>query len=175
MLYKGDELKPGTLLPKFTVIDLVIGAGPMRDITVPNVIGFTVKEAKEIIKANNFEVGLVDFEDSDKDENDIVYYQDPALGSLRDQGMQIDIWASKKTPAEMLEKVKELDKIYKLPEEEDIPSELNTEKDRKANTPISYPKPKPKQEKVNTEEPIKEKTSTEIKEETPKSKNVIVE
>ena len=31
------------------------------------------------------------------DDSDIIYYQDPASGSVRDQGMQIDLWASKNT------------------------------------------------------------------------------
>jgi hypothetical protein len=46
-------------------------------------------------------VGLVDHEDGSKDESDIIYYQDPAAGDVRDQGMQIDLWASKKTLAEL--------------------------------------------------------------------------
>jgi serine/threonine-protein kinase len=48
-----------------------------------------------VIAQNLFEVGLVDHQDGGKDNNDIVYYQDPAMGSVRDQGMQIDLWASK--------------------------------------------------------------------------------
>ena len=99
MFYKGAELKPGTLLPRFATVDLLIGSGPLRDITIPNVVGLTVKEAMEVIKSNKFDVGLVAYEDTEKDVNDIVYYQDPETGSLRDQGMQIDIWASKKTPS----------------------------------------------------------------------------
>ena len=136
MIYKGQELKPGTLLPKFSVIDLIIGSGPLRDIAVPNVVGLTVKEAREVIMANNFEFGIAEYESGVKDENDIVYYQDPAVGSLRDQGMQIDVWASKKTPAEMVDKARELDKIYGLPKDE--PSEPARET-RQANTPMEYP------------------------------------
>jgi serine/threonine-protein kinase len=56
----------------------------------------TVAQAKVVIAQNLFEVGLVDHQDGGKDNNDIVYYQDPAMGSVRDQGMQIDLWASKK-------------------------------------------------------------------------------
>src|SRR5690606_13722204 len=105
MLYNGTSLKPGSLLPRFSTIDIVIGAGPKRNITVPNLIGLTVQEAKAIIKQNLFEVGLVESEDGKQDESDIVYYQDPAPYDVRDQGMQIDIWASKKTPAEMGAKI----------------------------------------------------------------------
>ena len=190
MIYKGQELKPGTLLPKFSVIDLIIGSGPLRDIAVPNVVGLTVKEAREVIMANNFEFGIAEYESGVKDENDIVYYQDPAVGSLRDQGMQIDVWASKKTPAEMVDKARELDKIYGLPKDE--PSEPARET-RQANTPMEYPsstkqnikvesspakpaetkKPEEKKDTKKTEEKPKENTTKPA--EKPKPKKVVVE
>lgn len=68
MLINGNEIKPATLLPKFSTIDLVIGSGPLRNIQVPNLVGFSVKEAKEIIQRNHFEIGIVNFSD-EKDEN----------------------------------------------------------------------------------------------------------
>ena len=112
MLFEGREVRPGTLLPKFSVVDLVIGSGPMRNIAVPNLVGLSVREAREIIKKYYFEIGLIEFAEGE-DEEAIVYYQDPDRGAFRDQGMQIDIWASRKTPAEMMNKIKELDKIYR--------------------------------------------------------------
>ncbi len=127
MLYNGTTLKPGALLPRFSTIDVVIGAGPRRDITVPNVVGLTVQEAKAIIRQNLFEIGLVEFEDGAGEESDIVYYQDPAGQDLRDQGMQIDLWASKKTPAQMGAKISQLDAMYRIridtsvPAYEDVP------------------------------------------------------
>ena len=114
MLYNGSTLKPGALLPRFSTIDLVIGAGPKRNITVPNLVGLTVQEAKAIIAQNLFEVGLVEHEDGGSDESDIVYYQDPEAFDVRDQGMQVDIWASKKTPAEMGAKISQLNSIYRI-------------------------------------------------------------
>ena len=112
MLFEGREVRPGTLLPKFSVVDLVIGSGPIRNIAVPNLVGLSVREAREIIRKHRFEIGLIKFDDGE-DEEAIVYYQDPDRGAARDQGMQIDIWASRKTPAEMMHKIKELDKIYR--------------------------------------------------------------
>lgn len=114
MMYNGATLKPGSLLPRFTTIDLVIGAGPKRNIAVPNLVGLTVQEAKAIIAQNLFEFGLVEHEDGGTDESDIVYYQDPAPYDVRDQGMQIDIWSSKKTPAEMGGKIDQLNSIYRI-------------------------------------------------------------
>lgn len=114
MQMNGATLKPGALVPRFSVIDLVIGTGPKRNVTVPNLVGLTVQEAKAVIANNLFEVGLVEHEDGGKDDADIVYYQDPESGSLRDQGMQIDIWASKKTPGQMGAKIAQLNSIYRV-------------------------------------------------------------
>lgn len=114
ILFKGNSIKPGTKIPRFSVIDVVVGSGPMRNISIPNVVGLTVKEAKAVIARKLFEVGIVEHEDGGNDDSDIVYYQDPASGDSRDQGMQIDLWASKKTPAELRGKIEILDSRYRL-------------------------------------------------------------
>ena len=114
MMLNGKELKPGTQLPRFTSIDVVIGTGPRRNIPVPNLVGLTVAQAKAIIAQNLFELGIVEYEDGKGNESDIVYYQDPATNDLRDQGMQIDLWASKKTPAELSGKISMLNGMYRM-------------------------------------------------------------
>lgn len=149
MEMNGTPIKPGTLLPKFAVVDLIIGTGPMRNIAVPNVVGLTVREAREVIKKAHFELGVINYVDT-KDEEAIVYYQDPDRGALRDQGMQIDIWASSKTPAEMQSEIRELDKIYRMYEVEEEMKEENF------NLPI-FEEPKPKREPKKVE-PLKENT-----------------
>ena len=114
IMYKGNEVKPKTKIPRFSVVDVVIGSGPMRNISIPNVVGLTVKEARAVIARSMFEVGLVDHEDGSKDESDVIYYQDPAAGDVRDQGMQIDLWASKKTLAELSAKIEQLNSTYRM-------------------------------------------------------------
>ena len=116
MMYNGNVVKPGTKVPMFSTLDLVIGSGPMRNVIIPNLVGRTVAEAKAIIAQNYFEVGLVEYEDGKNNDSDIVYYQDPESGSARDQGMQVDLWASKKTPAEMQAKIKVLNATYRTPD-----------------------------------------------------------
>ena len=59
MMYNGNTVKPGTKVPMFSTLDLVIGSGPMRNVIIPNLVGRTVAEAKAIIAQNYFEVGLV--------------------------------------------------------------------------------------------------------------------
>lgn len=110
----GREVKPGALIPRFSVVDVVIGTGPKRDMPVPNFVGLTVQEAEILIKENLFEVGVIDYEDGKMDKTDIIYYQDPEVGSLRDQGVQIDLWASKKTPGQLAGKIAELNSIYRM-------------------------------------------------------------
>ena len=114
ILFKGNTIKPGSKIPRFSVIDVVVGSGPMRNIVIPNLVGLTVSEAKAVISRNLFEIGVVDHEDGGQDDSDIVYYQDPASGDARDQGMQIDLWASKKTPAEMRSKIDQLNSMYRM-------------------------------------------------------------
>ncbi|MDL1913194.1 MAG: PASTA domain-containing protein [Bergeyella sp.] len=109
----GAEVKPGEQVPRYSLIDVVIGAGPKRNVNVPSVVGLTVSQAEKVIKNNLFEIGLVEYEDGAGDKSDVIYYQDPAAGALRDQGMQIDIWASKKEFPELSEKIEELNIIYR--------------------------------------------------------------
>lgn len=187
MRFNGTVLKPGSLLPKFSVIDLVIGTGPKRNVTIPNVVGLTVQEARAVISQNYFEVGLIEHEDGKRDDSDIVYYQDPEGGAVRDQGMQIDIWASKKTPAEMQGKISALNEIYRV-RIEPIP-EVNYEDyepapEPRRSTSVETPKPEPKVTAPTETAPV---TSTKPKtesvkpapakpaEEKPKAKKVIVE
>ena len=160
MLFNGTTLKPGSLLPRFSTIDLVIGAGPKRNIAVPNLVGLTVQEAKAIIQQNLFEVGLVESEDGKQDESDIVYYQDPAPFDVRDQGMQIDIWSSKKTPAEMGGKISELNAIYRIKLQDVEPMQTYPD-------PPVYREPEPRpveprQEVPKTETPKTETPKTEV-------------
>ena len=161
MMFNGTTLKPGTLLPRFTTIDLVIGAGPKRNISVPNLVGLTVQEAKAIIAQNLFEVGLVEHEDGGQDESDIVYYQDPAAFDVRDQGMQIDIWASKKTPAEMSAKINQLNSIYRIKIDTTVPPVRYEE--------LVYAEPAPRVITPKKETPKAETPKTETKQEAPKT------
>ena len=129
MQINGRSVQPGDQVMRFSVVDLVIGLGPKRDVVVPNLVGITVEEAEQLIKKSLFEIGVVQYDGGNTDPAAIVYYQDPANGSRRDQGMQIDLWASKKLPAEMRNKIRELDRIYRRnmaePESQQLEENLN--------------------------------------------------
>ncbi|MGO4707545.1 PASTA domain-containing protein [Chryseobacterium sp. 2TAF14] len=184
ILFKGNTIKPGTKIPRFSVIDVVVGSGPMRNIAIPNLVGLTVKEAKALIARNLFEVGLVDYEDGGNDDSDIVYYQDPASGDARDQGMQIDLWASKKTPAELRGKIEILNSTYRMKVDTTLPpvryDEVPNFQDPPAIDPV--PAPGPQKKDVPKTEPAKP-TGTSTKPaasgttpttEKPKAKKVII-
>lgn len=163
MMFNGSEIKPGAKVPMFSTLDLVIGSGPLRNVIIPNLIGKTVAQARVIIAKNYFELGLVEHEDGGNDDNDIIYYQDPEAGSARDQGMQIDLWASKKTPAEMINKIRELDGIYKqvetemmAPEMEMVQPEIEQPVSKK---PESTPKPPVEKTTNSTPKAIETKPS----------------
>lgn len=170
----GTIVKPGMKLPRFASIDLVIGTGPKRNVTVPNLVGLTVQEAKAVISNNLFEIGLIDFEDQDRDQSDIVYYQDPEGGAIRDQGMQIDLWASKKIPAQMMGKIQQLNSIYRTQiERAPAPIEWEDTSDPIETAPRNpvipaSPQTDPEQ-KVKPVEPAKTPKTTNEKSSTPKT------
>ena len=166
MMFNGRVIKPGEKVPMFSTLDLVIGSGPMRNVVIPNLVGRTVAEAKAIITQNYFEVGLVEYEDGQNNDSDIIYYQDPASGSVRDQGMQIDLWASKKTPAEMQSKIQKLNSIYRTTDINNMP-----EPEEPVNT---TPKPPVEKPKTTTNTNNTKPTETKPAEEKP-AKKVIVE
>lgn len=161
----GTNIKPGTQVPRFSVLDVVIGTGPKRNVPVPNVVGMTVGEARKMIASYLFEVGLVTFEDGTGSDSEIVYYQDPAVNELRDQGMQIDIWASKKSPAQMSVEIRKLDEIYRVKIDTTLPpiryEEIPVEPYRPQPVPIPADRPRaetpaPKPEKSPVEQPRRE-------------------
>lgn len=169
VLYKGNAVNPGSRLPRFSVIDVVLGSGPMRNISIPSVVGLSVKEAKAVISKSMFEVGLVEHEDGSKDESDIIYYQDPAAGDVRDQGMQIDLWASKRTPAELRAKVEQLNSIYRMKVDTSLPpvhyDEVPNHAEPSYDPPVAAPVPRkevPKPEPAKTE-PAKTSAATGAK------------
>lgn len=162
MQMNGNPIKPGIQVDRFSTIDLVIGTGPLRNVAVPNLVGLSVADAERIIVQNLFEIGIVEHEDNKGDKTDIVYYQDPQGGSLRDQGMQIDLWASKKTPAELMDKINQLNAIYRMKVEEPLPS-AGIEDDF-YNEPIQTPPVVTPPKKI--EKPVeKPKVTSEVKKE----------
>lgn len=91
MLFR-NAVKPGTLILRFSTIDSICRRFRTYEKYLnTNVVGLTVKEARGVIARSMFEVGLVERKEDDKDESDIIYYQDPASGDI---GIRVCRWIS---------------------------------------------------------------------------------
>ena len=116
-------------------------------------------------------------------------FQDPEFGALRDQGMQIDLWASKKTPGQMINKINELNSIYRMKIDTSLPP-VRYEEVPYTPEPVQpveeAPKPKPQatqpattsasSTKKNNDNTSSTKSVNKDKTETkPKVKKVVVE
>ena len=193
LMLNGSVLKPEAKVPRFSVIDVVIGTGPKRNVAVSNLVGLTLQEAKAVIANNLFELGVIEDESGNtaiKDESMIVFYQDPEGGALRDQGMQIDLWVSKKAPGQLSAKIRELNSQYRIRIDTTLPpiryEEIPVEEPAYTPPPVQQePRPQPKVEsKPKPAETRTEKTKTSATapaeskpaaEEKPKVRKVIVE
>lgn len=96
---KGKKIEAGEMIPKGSVIDLVLGQGQDGDkINIPCVIGMSLNESKDKIAAAGFSEGSVTCTDcktmADK-EKAKVYKQDPSCsaGVMR-PGSSVDLFIS---------------------------------------------------------------------------------
>lgn len=94
-LYKNRNIKPGTMIPKGAVIDLVLGDG-LGDIEVPvpNLIGLTLDEAMLEIRKASLSIGNIQYDAGNSDSlNAKIYSQRPTSegGIMLRQGDSIDI------------------------------------------------------------------------------------
>lgn len=96
---KGKKVAAGTLLPKGSSIDLLLGKGfGYERTTLPRVIGFNLSDAKNIIIEASLNLGNIKYDETVKDLRDSlqakVYSQYPA--SLEEMpinfGAKVDIW-----------------------------------------------------------------------------------
>jgi len=99
-LYNGNELKPGTYLPKGSRIELVVAQGQTGEVTsLPNLIGLTISEAKA--RLSNLTIAL--YSDcatcaSEEDEmNAVITEQSPRGGEgiTVSAGATVTVWATK--------------------------------------------------------------------------------
>ena len=114
ILYNGKIVKAGEQLPRFATVDLVLGRGMLSGVRMPNLLNFTLTEAKKSIKDNFFEIGQIKFIGGSNDTiNARVVYQFPFSSDTYDQGQPIDIWLSTEPRDKIRAQLKELDVQYK--------------------------------------------------------------
>ncbi|MHB1922446.1 MAG: PASTA domain-containing protein [Chitinophagaceae bacterium] len=107
-MYQGKDITPGTLIPEGSKITLVLGNGlGNAENPVPNFLGLTLTQAKELLSASNLTLGSVLTDGLLTDTaNAFIFQQVPAaknaLGgpNLVRAGESVDLWISQtmKTP-----------------------------------------------------------------------------
>jgi beta-lactam-binding protein with PASTA domain len=94
-MYQGKEVRPGTMLQKGAVIDLVLGMGIGGSrIQMPFLIGMTRSEARRLLAADSLYVGAEIYTDQKDTINARVYKQSPdySSGLLLNVGQSIDLY-----------------------------------------------------------------------------------
>lgn len=98
----GKEIKEGSLVPKGTTVDLVLGDGlGLVDVDIPNLIGLTVMEAMGVLDAVHLSVGEMIKEGEIEDElSAYVYDQSPQFGSeiKVSPGDSVNLYITKSIP-----------------------------------------------------------------------------
>lgn len=108
----GDsEIVAGTRIPMGTTIDLIIGDGSgSQMMSVPDIIGMQLSEAKDYISSMNCSIGAVTPDiDVQHADSAYIYKQNPASTIINEQGQTghvrmkiggtIDVWVSSQPPA----------------------------------------------------------------------------
>lgn len=94
-MYKGREVRPGTMMEKGATIDLVLGLGLGGNrIHVPFLIGMTRSAVLKLLSADSLYMGAEIYMDTKDTINARVYKQSPAYapGLFLNIGQSIDLW-----------------------------------------------------------------------------------
>jgi beta-lactam-binding protein with PASTA domain len=94
-LVKGKKIAPGELVPKGTVIDLIVGKGLSEEtVTVPCLYGLSRKEALAVLAENSLSVGAITFDVPKDSMAAKIYKQLPACGkdANTNMGAPIDLF-----------------------------------------------------------------------------------
>ncbi len=97
--FNGAKIEPGTMIPKGSMIDLVVGNGlGSAQIPIPDVIGKAIDEAEFIINGSNFMVGSVIYDDKSTKPSGTVIKQNPEGKGKAMETSIIDLWVAGKEP-----------------------------------------------------------------------------
>lgn len=73
-------------------VNVVVSQGPEpKPITVPNLIGLSMEEAKDIINSLQLEVGIIDEETSSPGSDTKIIGQEPSYGQIIEKGSEINV------------------------------------------------------------------------------------
>lgn len=92
MQVDGNKVVPGVLVPKGTVIDLVVMDGGSNKLPTPNVLGYSYEDAKVSVLGSNLNIGDVTLLGDTTGLHPIILKQVPTPGEVIMVGDVVDIW-----------------------------------------------------------------------------------
>ncbi len=102
--FAGKEIKPGTLLPKGSKIDLIVGDGlGETEFDIPDLIGMEQDDAETLLSGLGLRIGLIMYDDTNEGlrKRGIIVRQVPTPSQSRKvrMGEVMDIWVGGEDPA----------------------------------------------------------------------------
>ncbi len=95
----GEEIAPGTMLYKGSIVDLVIGNGiGVETFPIPDFLGKTLDEAKFQIEAAELRLDIVNYILNDTVPENTIYKQLPPLGTVVRKNRIIELWVNGEEP-----------------------------------------------------------------------------
>ena len=92
MQIDGNKVVPGVLVPKGTMVDLVVMDGGSNKLPTPNVLGFNYEDAKVNILGSNLNIGDVTLVGDTTDLRPVILKQKPTPGEIIMVGDVVDVW-----------------------------------------------------------------------------------
>lgn len=88
----GNKIVPGVLVPKGTVVDLVVMDGGSNNLPTPNILNFGYEDAKFNILGSNLNVGDIVLVGDTTGLNPVILKQKPTPGENIRVGDVVDLW-----------------------------------------------------------------------------------
>jgi beta-lactam-binding protein with PASTA domain len=105
----GNQVVPGVLIPKGTIVDLVVMDGGSNNLPTPNVLSFSYEDARFNILGSNLNVGDITLLGDTTGLHAVVLKQEPTPGETIRVGDVVDLWIGEEGTD--------------IPEPEDIPAD----------------------------------------------------
>lgn len=100
-LYKGNKIEENALLPRGSVIDLVVSSGASEQkVALPDLEGLSLAEAGALLQSLGLEIGSLVYEQNNKYIDGTVVKQKPTYtaGDSIQVGQIVDVWVAGKDP-----------------------------------------------------------------------------
>lgn len=95
MKYEGQPIKEGTKIPKGSSIDLVVMDGGSKDVQAPNVVGYSLEDAKVPIFGYNLNLGTIHLVGDTTGVDPVVLKQKPGAFETIKVGDIVELWIGK--------------------------------------------------------------------------------